>query len=204
MTAEELSAGAADPAFAELSRIVFGEHSLQDVLEIVAGLAKRVLPAALEASVTLINDDAASTAAFTGQVAMDLDERQYDADHGPCIDAARGGQRMLIADMDSETRWPAFAKDASASGIGSSLSIPIPVQREITGALNLYAVQPNAFDEQSVTLAESFAGYAAVAIANAHLFAATEQVAHQMQEAMASRAVIEQAKGILIAQRHCT
>jgi AmiR/NasT family two-component response regulator len=80
----------------------------------------------------------------------------------------------------------------------------MPVQERVTGALNLYATKPDAFDEEATLVAQTFAGYAAVALANAHLYDATATLAQHLQAAMANRSVIEQAKGIIMAERHCT
>jgi AmiR/NasT family two-component response regulator len=74
----------------------------------------------------------------------------------------------------------------------------------VRGALNIYGQEPAAFDDDTVLLAQTFAGYAAVALANAHLYHSTASLAQHMQAAMESRAVIEQAKGIIIGERRCT
>ena len=106
--------------------------------------------------------------------------------------------------MAAETRWPGFARRALAASIRSSLSVALPMQKAVVGALNIYATQPANFDQGAIELARTFAGYAAVAIANAHLYQTTATLAEDMRRAMETRAVIEQAKGILIAQQHCT
>jgi len=191
-------------AFAELGRINLAENDLQQVLTKVSDLAKRTIPGATEVSVTLLRGDRATTAAYTGDLALHLDEQQYQRGYGPCLDAAHAGGTVHIADMTTESRWPDYTPRAVEHGAHSSLSVCLPVQQAVTGALNIYAVASNAFDEEALTLAQTFAGYAAVAVANAHLYATTAALAEQMQEAMASRAIIEQAKGILIAQVHCT
>jgi transcriptional regulator with GAF, ATPase, and Fis domain len=86
----------------------------------------------------------------------------------------------------------------------SSLSIGLPIQEAVVGALNVYGTKPDAFDDDAITLAQTFAGYAAVAMANAHLYDTTATLAHHMQAAMENRAVIEQAKGIVMGERRCT
>jgi GAF domain-containing protein len=199
-------AGRLDPseAFAELGRIVLGQQSLEDILGVVVNLAQRVMPMPVEASITLMAGDDATTAAFTGDLAMSMDERQYDDAAGPCLAAATGNQVVSVPDVSEESRWPGYAKAAEAAGVGSSLSIPLPVQRQVTGALNFYAFEADAFDADSGALAASFASYAAVAVANAHLYESTSRLADQMVQAMESRAVIEQAKGILMRDRGCT
>jgi GAF domain-containing protein len=191
-------------AFAQLGQIKLGETDLGGVLDTIAGLAKQTIPGAAEVSVTLLRDRGAYTAAFTGDLAVQLDESQYEAGHGPCLDASRAAAAMSVPDMASETRWPHWARRAREHGVNSSLSIGLPVQDAVTGALNVYAVEPEAFDDDAVVIAQTFAGYAAVALANAHLLDATATLAQQMQAAMESRAVIEQAKGIIMAERRCT
>jgi GAF domain-containing protein len=193
----------ANEAFDELGRIVLGDDPLPQILERVVHLATQVLTEPAEASITLIAGDDPATVGFTGETALELDERQYESDAGPCLDAAASGQRVVISDMQSETRWPRFTADAVKLGIRSSLSIPLPVQRNVTGALNFYATDRGGFSDETIELAETFAAHAAVAVANAHLYNATAALAEQMKQAMETRAVIEQAKGIIMCDRRC-
>jgi hypothetical protein len=80
----------------------------------------------------------------------------------------------------------------------------LPARPKSQSPLNIYAAQPAAFHQETIELAWTFAGYAAVAIANAHLYQVTATLAENMRKAMETRAVIEQAKGIIVAQQHCT
>jgi len=181
-----------------------GERDLHAVLGRVAELARQTLPGVAGASVTLIESDRAFTAAFTGQLALDLDETQYQEGFGPCLEVAQSAGTVAVPDMAAETRWPAFARQALAVGVHSSLSVALPLQEAVLGALNIYATQPAAFGPDAIEMARTFAGYAAVAIANARLYQSTATLAEDMRRAMETRAVIEQAKGILIANQHCT
>jgi GAF domain-containing protein len=190
-------------AIAELSRIVLADETVETVLQRIAELAKQAVPGAVEVSVTLVRADVPVTAAYTGQLALDADEMQYERGFGPCLDAARGGVLIRIEDMANETRWPDYAPKAAGIGVGSSVSVPLPLQEDVIGALNVYGARPGAFDDEAVRVAETFGAHAAVALANADLYASTAQLAQQMKEAMASRAVIEQAKGIIMARKGC-
>ncbi|GAA3341713.1 GAF and ANTAR domain-containing protein [Amorphoplanes nipponensis] len=194
----------ATDAFARLGRINLGETDLEGVLETVARLAVRTVPGAGEVSVTLIRDARARTAAFTGEVARHLDESQYARGHGPCLDAAASLATLTTRDTTTDTRWPHWAARAAEAGVRSALAVGLPVAESVTGALNVYARVPDAFSPDAVGLAQTFAGYAAVALANAHVLDRQTTLAHQMQAAMASRAVIEQAKGIIMGDRRCT
>jgi len=195
-----------DPAeaFGRLGRMKLGETDLKGVLDQVAHLAKRTIPGADEVSVTLISDKDAHTAAYTGQLALVLDEWQYDKGYGPCLDASATHATLSLPDMSTEVRWPDWAAQALTAGSHSSLSVGLPIHERVTGALNVYATKPEAFDSDAIVLGQTFAGYAAVALANAHLYDAQASLAQQMQAAMQSRAVIEQAKGIIMSSRRCT
>ncbi|HEY0536568.1 MAG TPA: GAF and ANTAR domain-containing protein [Actinoplanes sp.] len=191
-------------AFARLGRLKLDESDLNGVLETVADLAKRTIPGAAEVSVTLVRSQKAQTAAFTGDLALRLDESQYETGRGPCLDASAAASTISVPDMTGERRWPHWTASARENGVGSSVSIGLPIQDTVTGALNIYATEPNAFDSDAVVAARTFASYAAVALANAHLYDTTATLAQQLQAAMESRAVIEQAKGIIMSDRRCT
>lgn len=191
-------------ALAELSRIDLREHDVVAVLGRIAEVAKRTVPGAAEASVTLIEAGEARTAAYTGKIALALDERQYEAERGPCLDAAAGAVLVSVNDMASEDRWKRFAEAALDAGVRSSLSMGIPIQDALVGALNMYGTTPHAFNDESIELARTFAGYAAIALANAHLYVNSAALAEQMRQAMESRSVIDQAIGVTMAQQRCT
>jgi GAF domain-containing protein len=190
-------------AFGELARITLSEQSVDTVMGTVARLAKLTVPGASEVSVTFVERGRPKTVAFTGQLAKDLDERQYARGYGPCLACVEGNQPILISDLGRDGRWRQWALDATERGAASSLSLPVPVQREVMAALNIYGTEKDAFTPDSVELATTFSAYAGVALANMHLYEAQVEVAEQLQQAMQSRAMIEQAKGILMGQRHC-
>jgi GAF domain-containing protein len=191
-------------AFAKLGRIKLSETDLDGVFHQIADLAKLTIPGASEVSVTLVPARGAYTPAFTGDLALALDESQYELGHGPCLDAARSTSTQHITDMAAESRWPDWTIRACEAGAHSSLSIGLPVQEAVTGALNVYATKPDAFDEDALAIAQTFASYAEVAMANAYLYNTQTTLAKHMEIAMRSRAVIEQAKGIIMADRRCS
>ncbi|MGW4941772.1 GAF and ANTAR domain-containing protein [Actinoplanes sp. NPDC004185] len=201
-----MSSDRLDPtaAFAELGRISLAENDLDGVLSRVADLARRTVPGADEVSVTMVRGSIAETAAYTGHLALTLDQWQYQRGTGPCLEAAAANATVSVPDLAGEARWPDWAKHAVATGARSSLSVGLPIEEQVGGALNFYGVRDAAFDDDAVVLAETFAGYAAVALANANLYGVTARLARQLQTAMAGRAVIEQAKGIVMGRRRCS
>jgi GAF domain-containing protein len=191
-------------AFAELGRIKLADITIDTLLDKIGQLAKRTVPGTSEVSVTLLHGDNAHTAAYTGELALKLDEVQYERGYGPCLEAATGTASLSVPDTGSEKRWPDWADAARQAGAHSSLSIGLPVHEQVTGALNVYATKPHAFDDDAITIAQTFAGFAAVGLANAHLYETQATLAGHMQKAMENRAVIEQAKGIIMGDRRCT
>ena len=190
---------------AELGRIVLGEASLGSVLETLAHLARRAIPGAGEVSVTLVEPNGkAHSVAFTGVLASALDERQYEKGFGPCMDAAQTGKTIVIEDTSISDAYPEFVVECTRLGVTNTLAVGTPVPQRSVGAINVYGVDAKPFDMEAVAFVESLAGYVAVALANAALFDRTSALAKQMQQAMESRAVIEQAKGVIMARDVCS
>jgi GAF domain-containing protein len=190
--------------YAELSRIALPGRPFRDVIEEVALLAKRVLPEAPEVSMTLLTGDQAETAAFTGAVAVELDERQYDKGYGPCLDAAASGELISLVMTDPDNPYPDFAQAALRQGVTHSLSVGLPVAAPTVGALNVYNLTGRPFSEDAHRIASTFAGFAGVVLVSATLHRDIADLAGHLKAAVQSRAVIDQAKGIIMAQNRCS
>jgi len=193
-----------DTALRSLSRLLLAEETLDETLGRVAGLACRTLDASDMASVTMINAGRPSTPVPTEALARELDTVQYRADHGPCLEAysVRGVVRGTIPDCRS--RWPQFTDAATQAGVRSVLAVPLTVGDRPVGALNLYSKKADSFDENDEQTAVLFSQQAAVACANAEVYWRTHTLTEHLREALESRDVIGQAKGILMARRGCT
>jgi GAF domain-containing protein len=137
-------------------------------------------------------------------LATSLDEQQYELGHGPCLAAAEGGEVQCIVDSFTESRWPDYLARAVQAGLGSSLSIPVPVQAGVAAGLNMYSRTARSFTDQDADTAQRFASFAGVAFGNLQAVETNKQLADQLRTAMESRAVIEQAKGALMARRGCS
>jgi GAF domain-containing protein len=188
----------------ELSRVVLAGRTLEEVLTDVTRIAARGIPGAEATSITLLRDEKAFTVAHYGEMALDADELQYEHGYGPCMDAGRGGVLLRVDDMRTEERWPEYvAHVVQATPVLSSLSVPLPYQGSSIGALNNYSSKPAAFaSPDSLRAGLEVAEVVAVAVANADAHHQLGEQARNMRLAMESRAVIEQAKGVLMAQRH--
>ena len=122
--------------------IRLNNRPLEEVLQQFVQIAKDAVPGAGEVSNTLVRDDKGWTAAYTGRLALDADELQYERGYGPCMDAGRTGTVLLIDDTRVETRWPDYTAHVAARGVLSSLSVPLPIQTDVIGALNIYSREP--------------------------------------------------------------
>jgi len=185
--------------------MVLGERPLVDVLHAVARLASLSVPDVDQVSITLLDgEDKTRTAAFTGSLAVSLDERQYQAGFGPCLDAAQAGTVVRIDDTAHEAHYRDFAAVACRVGVTSVLAIGLPMPVHVLGALNLYRLNATGpISAEAEGIATSFAVYAGVALANASLLANRERVVTHLHAAMRTREVIDQAKGILMSRAGC-
>ena len=191
-------------AFAELGRIDFRHTTFDSVLARLTGLARRTIAGATDVSVTLVGAGGAHTAACTGERALVLDRWQYEHGHGPCLAAAAATITVPVIDVAGDSRWPDWAERAIGAGVHSAVSVGLPLHESVTGALNVYAGEPQALDDDAVILAEIFAGYAAMAMANTHLYGDHADLAHHMRDAMDARVVVERAIGMIMVDRRCT
>ncbi|WP_410665329.1 GAF and ANTAR domain-containing protein [Amycolatopsis sp. lyj-84] len=131
------------------------------------------------------------TVAPTDPVVVTIDEVQYRAGQGPCLDAIAEHQVYRTGDLTNEGRWPAFTPAAVETGIRSMLSYRLFISETTLGALNLYATRVDAFSDQTEQDGRVFASHAAVALAGA-------QTEARLHLALERHDVIGMAKGILM------
>jgi GAF domain-containing protein len=193
-----------DNAVRTLSRLLLAEETLEATLGRVAGLACRTLEACDLASVTMINDGRPSTPVQTDPQANDLDAAQYRSERGPCLEAYSVREPVQGAIAQSAPRWPEFTAAAEQVGVRSVLAVPLVVGERPVGALNLFSKTADRYDETAEETAVLFSEQAAVACANAEVYWRTYSLTEHLREALESRDVIGQAKGILMARRGCT
>jgi GAF domain-containing protein len=150
--------------------------------------------------VTVVMEDRPRTAAYTTAGTLEIDAVQYAVGDGPCLDAFRNGRENLVDFAGAEDRWPAFIEGCDPGDVQTLLALPLESDGHRFGALNLYGYARNAFDRTEISVVRMAARRAADAVAAAVQLAGARAVAGQMEQAMASRAVIEQAKGVLMAR----
>ena len=188
----------------ELSSLLLGEETLSSILQRIVDLTCAAVPGCSHCGVSLLSAERVTTAAATNGTTLQLDGAQYSTREGPCLQAARTGEMVRVDDFSTDIRFRLFAAEALRLGINSSLSFPLVVRDKSIGALNIYGEDVKAFGDNSERLASRFARQASATLANAEIHDRTVTLVTQLNDALASRSVIDQARGILIARTGCT
>ncbi len=180
---------------AELARSLQQEPDGDAVLAGFVRAALELVPGADEGSISVVQGRKnIGSRAPSSELPKRIDALQMETNEGPCLEAAYEHRTIRVADMGAEERWPLFARRASEEGARGMLSIQIWVTGDDLGALNLYSYEANAFTDESENIGLLVASHAAVAFAEA-------EESRQLREAIDSRDLIGQAKGILM-ERH--
>jgi GAF domain-containing protein len=185
-----------------LAGIVAGGRGVRELLGDVADFAVQAIPGVKGAGVTLLNTSGDSCQpeawAATAQFVREIDVVQYELfKEGPCITCMQTGRPAVSGSLGGDNRWPHFAGRVARMGVHSVVSLPLLIDGEVIGAINAYAYERDAFGEHAVQLGSQFAGPAAVSVYNAKLLAEARGRAENLQRAMSSRTVIDQAIGIM-------
>ncbi|MDT4893479.1 MAG: hypothetical protein QOE97_2514 [Pseudonocardiales bacterium] len=175
---------------------------LDELLQQVAFFAAHAIPGADGAGVTLLRIDGTETRlealAASAPFVAEIDDVQYALfNEGPCITAALERRIVRSGSLAGEAMWPRFGPRVGSLGVHSALSLPLLVPGQLVGALNVYAHAEDVFDEHAAQLGELFAKPAAVAVYNAQLLAQALTLTRQLQRALSTRPVIDQAIGLL-------
>jgi transcriptional regulator with GAF, ATPase, and Fis domain len=180
--------------FAEMARVLLAQHDVQETLQKIVELAVDTVEGCDHAGVSILTGKKVDTPAASDDVPRRVDAIQYETGQGPCLDAIRDHEVFETGDLGRERRWPSFASRAQReTGITSMICFRLFVNGDTLGALNLYSKAADAFDDESRTVGLVFAAHAAVALSSA-------MHDEQLEEALRSRDVIGQAKGILMAR----
>jgi GAF domain-containing protein len=187
-------------ALRALSQFLVSNASIGDTLRQVADICVAAVPSASFVGITMLDDsERPTTAVFTDEEAPEIDQAQYDTGRGPCLDAWRTKFTIRLDDLGAvDGDYAAFAEACMDHGIHSTLSMPLIAADRGVGAMNLYSAATAGFGEDDEVLAADLASAASAVLANTVAYRAAYDLSQQLGEAMQSRAVIEQAKGMLM------
>jgi GAF domain-containing protein len=189
-------------AFVELADTLVDDFDVLDFLHQVTVRCAQVLGVA--AAGVLLTDQRGAlrvVAASTEQTRL-LELLQLQTDQGPCPECFHTGRAIAVADLSAATdRWPRFVAEARQSGFASVHALPMRLRTDVIGALNLFGDRPGALDEDTIRLAQALADVATIGLLQARAIRQRETLAEQLQTALNSRIVIEQAKGVVAERR---
>ncbi|WP_407689595.1 ANTAR domain-containing protein [Mycobacterium sp. HUMS_1102779] len=182
--------------------IVAGAQGVIDLLQDVAEFAAQAIPGAGGVGVALIDPrqgiSSVQTWAATAVLVHDIDTVQYyELNEGPCITCMQTRRPTVSGSLGSDNRWPHFGGRVARMRMHSALALPLIVGEQVIGSINAYAKSRDAFAEHAVRLGSQFAKNAAVSVYNAQLLASAQERMLRLQRALDSRAVIDQAIGII-------
>ncbi|MFA9428861.1 ANTAR domain-containing protein [Egicoccus sp. AB-alg2] len=188
----------------ELTALLIEDASLEELLRHVLELTSRAISTSSAVSVTVVDDQGRyQTAARSSEDAELVDVVQYELVQGPCIEALESGEERHTSDFSVDERWPEVSERATELGFRCVVAVPLTVNGVVIGALNVFGAEPDGLSERDRELTRRIAAPAASTLANARAFRRVNRLAGQLQEALESRVVIEQAKGVLMAREGC-
>lgn len=170
-----------------------------ELLQKAVDLAHDIIPGADSCGVTIDFDGSTYTATYTDLLTLTVDRHQYDAGAGPCLQASRTGESVVVDCTDRDDRWPDFTDAARAEGILSVLASPIRTLDGVIGSFNLYGLRDHAFDDIDTDVLEGITTTVGRAIGEHTRYSDAASAVRALREAMEQRAPIEQARGIMMA-----
>lgn len=199
LTADEANLRA---SIGSLAGLVADHRGLPQLLAEVASFAVGAIPGADGAGVALLNvdrvDNIVAALAASEPFVAEIDEIQYVLlNEGPCITAAQERRTVRSGSLGGEKMWPRFGPRVGRLGVHSALSVPLLLPDRVVGAINVYAYGKDVFDVHAAEFGELFAKPAAVAVHNAQILSHAVTLSIQLQAALSSRPVIDQAIGII-------
>jgi GAF domain-containing protein len=176
-----------------------------DVIEFLHGLTERcVQMLGVSAAGLLLTDqrDALQVVAASSERTRLLELFQLQTDQGPCVDCFRTGQPVSVADLPSAGRWPRFTAAAAEVGFAAVHALPMRLRAEVIGALNLFDTTPGPIDEGKLRIGQALADVATIGLLQQRAIHRRDTLTEQLETALRSRILIEQAKGVLAERLH--
>jgi len=184
--------------FVDLAETMVADFDVIDFLHLLTDRSVRLLAASAAGVVLADPRGELRVAAASSEEAGLVELFQLQNDQGPCLDCFRTGQPISAADLtDPDQRWPRFAQAATRAGFRTVEALPMRLRDQVIGALNLFRAEPGPFETADLRIAQALADVATIGLVHERNVRRSETVAEQLQAALNSRVMIEQAKGKL-------
>jgi len=182
----------------ELADTVAAEFDLDDFLRLLANRCVRLVGADAAGLVLIDHGGQVQAVGASGERARSLALCETREEAGPGLDCCRRGKPVVVPDLAAGAdRWPRYAAEARAAGFAAVHAMPMRLRAEVIGALTLFRVEPGELEKVDARVAQAMADIATIGIVQARAVRRQEELAAQLQRALNSRVVIEQAKGVL-------
>jgi GAF domain-containing protein len=183
--------------FVELTDTMVADFDIIDFLHVLT--SRRVELLDVSAAGLLLADPRGElrVVAASSEAARVLELFQLQSDQGPCLDCFRSGQPVACIDLSADPRWPQFADRAGQAGFSAVQALPMRLRDQVIGALNLFRGTVGTFDPEVVHVGQALADVATIRLLHDRSMSRTDTLNEQLQTALNSRVVIEQAKGKL-------
>jgi GAF domain-containing protein len=184
--------------FVEVADTLVDEFDLIDFLHNLADHAVVISGAASAGLLLADQNDALHFMAASSEGAKHLELFQVQHSEGPCFDCYRSHEPVITTDLAQETRrWPEFAPQAGEAGVRSVHAFPMRLRNRVIGALNVFGEEPMPLGPADIKVVQAMADVATIAILQERAIASAELLTEQLQGALNSRIVVEQAKGVV-------
>jgi GAF domain-containing protein len=187
----------------ELADTLVSDFDLLDYLDVLLERSSAALDAAAGGVMLTDHHGDLQVLASTDEQMRLMELYELQRQEGPCIDAHRRGEAVVEPDLDATARWPQFTAEARERGYRAAFAFPMRLRGEQIGALNLFRTEPGSIDAQLVRATRAFADMAAIGILQERAVREGHELARQLQGALNSRIVLEQAKGIVAERAGC-
>jgi GAF domain-containing protein len=185
----------------ELAALLLVVEDVEEALRHLARMAVVVIPDGPSCGITVVRNGTSTTAVYAGEIPASVHEAQYELGDGPGLAAMRARAPVVVQDLAAEDRWDGFPAAALKAGARGVYAHPLQIGDEVVGALCLYAQQRNMFPEPVQQVAVQFVEPAGVLLGGVLRRVSQAELIGQMRAERASRTVIDQAIGIIMAQR---
>jgi transcriptional regulator with GAF, ATPase, and Fis domain len=184
--------------FVELADTMVTGFDVIDFLHLLTGRTVQLLNVSAAGLLLADPHGELRVVAASSEAARLLELFQLQSDQGPCLDCFRSGQPVTAADLSTQAgRWPRFAAAARDAGFTAVQALPMRLREQVIGALNLFRAAPGPFDPAAVRIGQALADVATISLLHERSMRHSDTLNEQLQTALNSRVIIEQAKGKL-------
>jgi GAF domain-containing protein len=188
--------------FVEMADTLVDDFDLIDFLHVLTERCVQLLGVSAAGLLLTDGQDTLQVVAASSERTRLLELFQLQADQGPCVDCFRTGQPVSVVDLASTDQWPQFAVAAAEAGFGAVHALPMRLRNEVIGALNLFDSKAGALNPQTLSIGQALADVATIGLLQQRTIHRRDVLVEQLQTALNTRVLIEQAKGVVAERLH--